>query len=314
MATTLVLLNPHAGGGRAARLQRPLEQWLAQHAGGTELAAPATVELARERLQLLPKSSRVVVVGGDGTLNQMLPALLAGAHTLGLVPCGSGNDIARALGLYRAPWAAALAHALSGPARMMDVGQAVFQTVDANLTVPFLSSFTAGFDSSVGLRALNGPRWLRGLPRYLLATLRELAALRNWELQVQIDGAAVHDGAALFASTLNTPTFGSGMPAVPHAAIDDGQLNLLLAGRFERVTTLLMLPRLLAGRHLGHPRVQTRAFSRLTLHATTPVPLAADGEYLGQTRQLELQVLRSALRVVRGPLAFSFWRGHQIPR
>ncbi len=302
MTTTLVLLNPHAGGGRAARLQTPIHQWLAQHAPGTEFAAPDSVEQARARLQALPRSSRVVVVGGDGTLNQLLPALLAGEHTLGLVPCGSGNDTARALKLHHAPWPAALAHALRGPARSMDVGQAAFYSEGAARTVPFLSSFTTGFDSAVGLRALNGPRWLRGLPRYLLATLRELAALRTWELQVQLDGVAVHDGTALFASTLNTRSFGSGMPAVPHALIDDGQLNLLLAGRFGRISTALMLPRLLAGWHLGHPRVQTRAFSRLTLHASTPVPLAADGEYLGTTQQLELQVLAGALCVVRGPL------------
>ena len=302
MTTTLALLNPHAGGGRAARLQSPIENWLAQHASGVELATPTSVQQARERLQLLPRSSRVVVVGGDGTLNQLLPALLAGEHTLGLVPCGSGNDTARALGLHCAPWAAALAHALHGPAHRMDVGQAVFHNGGAKLTVPFLSSFTTGFDSAVGLRALNGPRWLRGLPRYLLATLRELAALRTWELQVQLDGVPVHDGTALFASTLNTRSFGSGMPAVPHARIDDGCLNLLLAGRFGRFATLLMLPRLLAGWHLGHPRVYTQAFSRMTLHSSTPVPLAADGEYLGTTRQLELRVLAGALSVVRGPL------------
>ena len=302
MTTTLVLLNTHARGGRAAHLQDPLRRWLDQHAHGTELAIPATVTLARERLLLLPPSSRVVVVGGDGTLNKLLPALLVREHTLGLVPFGSGNDTARALNLHHLPWATALTHALRGPSSRMDVGQAVFQSTDMQLTVPFLSSFTVGFDSAVGLRALNGPKWLSGLPRYLLATLRELAALRNWELQVQVDGTTVHAGAALFASTLNTPTFGSGMPAVPRALIDDGQLNLLLAGRFGRANTALMLPRLLAGWHLGHPRVQTRAFARLALHAVTPVPLAADGEYLGTTQQLELHVLASALAVVRGPL------------
>lgn len=298
---TLVLLNPHAGGGRAARLQRPLAQWLAQHAPLAELAAPDTPELARASLRALPAASRVVVVGGDGTLNQLLPALLQGGHTLGLVPCGSGNDTARALGLYRAPWAQALPYALNGAAQAMDVGQAEFETAGQARVAPFLSSFTVGFDSSVGLRALQGPRWLRGLPRYLLATLRELAHLRTWELTLQADGAPVHDGAALFASTLNTPTFGSGMPAVPHARIDDGRLDLLLAGRFGRMATVAMLPRLLAGAHLGHARVHTRAFAGLSLQSRTPVPLAADGEYLGETQALALRVLPLALPVVRKP-------------
>lgn len=301
MTTGLVLLNPNAGGGRARRLQPLLRQWLAQHSPNVELATPGNVALARHLLLQLPPVSRVVVVGGDGTLNQLLPALLQGGHTLGLVPCGSGNDTARALGLYHTPWAAALAHGLQGAAQPMDVGQAIFQTDVGAHTVPFFSSFTVGFDSSVGLRALHGPRWLRGLPRYLLATLREMAALRTWELQVALDGTPLHNGVALFASTLNTPSFGSGMPAVPHARIDDARLDLLLAGRFDRWRTLLMLPRLLAGWHLSHPRVRTQSFSNLQLHSSTLVPLAADGEYLGQSRQLSIEVLPAALAVVRGP-------------
>ncbi len=161
---TLVMLNRQAGGGRAARLQRPMEQWLAQHAPGTELALPTSVEQARERLRQLPKASRVIVVGGDGTLNQLLAALLEQGHTLGLVACGSGNDTARALGLHRVAWADALAHALQGQPRAMDVGQARFDVNGATACVPFLSSFTVGFDSSVGLRALTGRlAWIKQL-------------------------------------------------------------------------------------------------------------------------------------------------------
>ena len=108
--------------------------------------------------------------------------------------------------------------------------------------VPFLACCTSGFDSAVALRALNGPRWLRGLPRYLLATLRELAAFRMWNLTVHSEGKPLRAGLALFASALNTPTFGSGIPITPHASINDGLLDLIVAGRFTRVTTLLMLP------------------------------------------------------------------------
>jgi diacylglycerol kinase family enzyme len=165
--------------------------------------------------------------------------------------------------------------------------------------VPFLSSLTTGFDSSVGLRALNGPKWLRGLPRYLLATLRELANLRTWDVQVTLDDKLVHKGAALFASTLNTRSFGGGMPAVPQALIDDGRLNLLLAKNVGLRETLLLLPRLLLGQHLGHPKVHTQAFQQMQIDAATLIPLAADGEYLGQTRSVRLTVQAGALSVIR---------------
>jgi diacylglycerol kinase (ATP) len=303
---TLILLNPHAGGGRAGRLYAPLARALAGIHRGDGVAVPQftltdSAATALACIDALPRASRVVVVGGDGTLNRLLPALLRGGHTLGLVPAGSGNDTARALGLRGLACDAALRLALGGDASLIDIGEATFDMPPGRQTVPFLSSLTAGFDSAVGLRAINGPRWLRGLPRYLLATFGELAALRNWPLQVSTDGQLIHDGPALFASTLNTPSFAGGMPAVPHARNDDGVLNLLLAGAFGRAGTLWVLPLLLAGRHLGHPKVRTRPFREMVIACSEPVPLAADGEYLGESRRITVRVLPGALRVVHGP-------------
>jgi diacylglycerol kinase (ATP) len=307
----LILLNPHAGGGRAARLYTPLARALAampcdagQQMPHFTLTDSEATALAC--IEALPPASRVVVVGGDGTLNRLLPALLRGGHTLGLVPAGSGNDTARALGVRGMACEAALHLALSGDATTMDVGEAAFPLPQGPQTVPFLSSLTAGFDSAVGLRAIHGPRWLRGLPRYLLATVGELAALRNWPLQVTLDGKFLHNGPALFASTLNTPTFASGMPAVPHARINDGLLDLILAGPFGRAGTLGMLPLLLAGRHLGHAKVRTQAFREMVISSTQPVPLAADGEYLGEARRIAVRVRPGALRVVGAPTALCY--------
>ncbi len=299
---TGVLLNPHAGGGRAAALERPLRAWLQQYAPQVELWTCPDAVRARHKLLSIGQGWRVMVVGGDGSLDQLLPAILHAKHELALVPYGSGNDSARALGLYRAPWQRALAHALTGPVGLVDVGELRYANGAEDCRVPFLSSCTAGFDSSVGLRALLGPRWLRGMPRYLLATARELVHLRNWQVEVVADGTTAYLGRALFASVLNTPTFGSGMPAVPHARIDDGRLDLLVAGGFGRVSTLAMLPRLLVGRHLGHPRVHTQGFTSLRLTSTQPIPLATDGEYRGESCTAEVVVLAQALQVVRGPV------------
>jgi diacylglycerol kinase (ATP) len=296
----LVLVNPHAQGGRAARYMPALHRWLAQHAPHAQLQAPQALADSLALLQALPEGSRVVVVGGDGTLNRWLPALLARRLTVGLVPMGSGNDSARAWGVFGKPWQQALSLALQAPAQAVDTGLARWTDLQGQThDTPFLSSLTAGFDSAVGLRALHGPRWLRGLPRYLWATLQELAHLRTWDLTLHSDGVLRHQGASLFASSLNTPTFGSGMPAVPHARLDDGQLDALLAGPFGRMGALLMLPRLLIGHHLGHPRIGCWPYRQLDIDCTQGVPLAADGEYLGEARQVRLSCQANSLQVVR---------------
>jgi diacylglycerol kinase family enzyme len=108
----------------------------------------------------------------------------------------------------------------------------------------------------------------------------------------------LHSGTTLFASTFNTPTYGSGMPAVPHAQINDGELDLLVAGKFNVAQTLVMLPRLLMAKHLNHPRVMTRRFKRLVIHSSQALPLAADGEYVGEATHVSIRVAPGALRVI----------------
>lgn len=296
--SALVLLNPHAQGGRAARQAPALQRWLRRHAPAVGFAAPATLGEAQACLRALPRGSRVVAVGGDGTLNRWLPALLAGGHALGVVPAGSGNDVARAIGVQALAQADALALALHGPLRRFDVG-----VVDADGTqTPFLSSLAAGFDAAVGLRALRGPRWLRGQPRYLLATLRELAALRCWPVQLACDGQPAWVGEVLFASTLNTPTYGSGMPVAPQARADDGRLEMLRAAAMGRARVLALLPRMLRGTHLGDPRVALQSCAALELaSAGAPLPVAADGEYLGLFERLRVRVAPAALLVAAAP-------------
>lgn len=306
-----VLLNPHAQGGRVARLWPVLQRVLPALDPQASLRSLDTPAEAARVIGALPPGTRVVAVGGDGTLHRWLPALLAAQAELAVVPMGNGNDVGRALGLVplrTQEWVSGstdtlvrrLAHALRAPARAIDLGRVEWTDADGQTqTRPFISSLTVGFDSAVVRRTLDVPSGLRGLPRYLWATLGELVHLSNWPLTVVADGATVHQGAALMASSLNTPTFGAGMPAAPEARIDDGQLDLLLAGRFGRLGALVMLPRLLTGTHRGHARVRLLPYRELSITCPSPVPAAADGEWLGLTRALRVAVQPAALRAVR---------------
>ena len=294
MISALVLLNPYANGGRTLLLEPHIRAFLRTKHPGARLVVTESVAAAHALIKDTPVAQRIILVGGDGTINRTLPPLVSSGRELGIVPLGTGNDVARALGIHGMPWQAALSHALTAASTAVDVGMLTMH----GRNTPFMSSCTSGFDSAVALRALQGPTWLRGRQRYLLATLRELVNLRLWQLTVHVNGKALRGGAALFASVLNTPTFGSGIPAVPHASIVDGTLDLLIAGRFNRITALLMLPRLLFGGHLSDARIYTAPFSELAIHAVPPVPMAVDGEYLGEANEITLRVLPSALRVV----------------
>ncbi len=302
---SVLLLNPNAAGGRAARLRRPIEENLSAFAGHPMLFVSHEAKLARRIVDALPSGSRVVVVGGDGSVSQLLPSLVAGDHELGIVPLGSGNDTAHAMGVGRMGWREALAIALEAPATPVDLGEVRWTNARGfEQHSLFISSLCAGFDAAVAQHSLTLPRWLKGKPRYLGATLLELMALRQFALRSTIDGQAIHAGPVLLASTLNTRTYGAGMPIAPDASVDDGQLDLLLADGMGLGRVLALLPRMLAGRHLGQPGVLHQRFAQLGLQAAQPVPLAADGEFLGEAMSIEVRVRAGALRVAR-PLAVS---------
>jgi diacylglycerol kinase family enzyme len=305
MQPALLVLNPHAGQGRLARWVRARAPALARSHPGLRLHEADDPRAAEAAVRALPRGQRVIVAGGDGSVQRLLAALVDGGHELALLPGGHGDDLARALGLRGLKPEAALSLALNGRAQPIDLGRFTPQDPPGGAQW-FASSLCAGLDAAIAARAtalrmrwhLPLPRSWAGLSRYLRATLKEVAQLQPTVLQVRADGRPVHDGPALFASVLNTATSGAGLRAAPRAQPDDGQLDLVLAGAFSRLGVLAMLPRLMAGTHGSHPRVGLLPLEVLQVHAERPLPLAADGEALPAAQSWRVQVHAHALRVV----------------
>jgi diacylglycerol kinase (ATP) len=289
-----VIINPRAGGGRALTHMLRLKRECPEVFNAIPWLEAEKVSEAALLLNQLPAASRVLVAGGDGTVNRLLGALLANSHQLALMPLGHGNDLARSLGLHRLTARQCLDIAIGPSMRSIDVGQ-VWLNQSQHY---FVSSLCAGFDAAICQRVQEAPQWLMGIFRYLYATLTALSALESWDIRASADDQTLHEGAALFASTLNTPSFGAGMPAAPQASIDDGALDLVIAGNFNRLGALVMLPRLLIGRHIGHVKVTIKPIKSLRLRTKRPMPVAADGEYLGLTQSFEIIVRAGALPVL----------------
>ncbi len=292
MDPAVVIVNPAAGRGRAgarlARLQAWVQRWVPEvpvrvtegpgHA--TEIAASA------------PPGARVVAVGGDGTVHEVVRGL-GGERILGIVPIGSGNDVARMVGLHRVRLERALSTALWGGVLRFDLGRVGDE--------PFASSATAGLDASVARRAFDAPRYLRGLSRYLWALAAELRRLELPQARVWVDGREVYAGPMLLGAAMNSVTYGGGFPIAPMAKPADGRIELVWAGAFGRLGVLGILPRLMAGRHLGHPRIGHAGGVELRVVFDRPVPLQSDGEVLPATGVFEVRVEPGALRVAADP-------------
>ncbi|MBM7775089.1 diacylglycerol kinase (ATP) [Actinokineospora baliensis] len=217
----------------------------------------------------------LVVLGGDGSVHQGVQFCAEHDVDLAIVPAGTGNDLARALGLPGdpVPAADAVAKALvNGTRRRIDLGK-----LDGG---PYFGSvLCAGFDSAVNER-VNRMRWPHGRRRYDLAIVAELAALRHQRLVVITEDERVELEATMVAVG-NTGYYGGGIPVCPGADPADGLLDVTVVGRASRLDLLRILPTLRTGDHVRHPFVRTLRTRRVELGPDNGWVSYADGERLG---------------------------------
>lgn len=272
-AHIVVLSNPTAGRGRARRAAAAVADRFRDRGHDVRVvagdSAAATRMLAVQALEAAP--SLLVVVGGDGTLSCVLDLLVDHDVPMVLIPAGTGNDLARSLGLPLDPIAAADV-ALDGVPRRVDVGE-VRSAEGVRL---FVTVAALGFDARVSDRT-DRLRWPRGPLRYYLALVIELLRLRPVQLDVAIDGEPVERMPSTLIAVGNTASYGGGMPICADAEPDDGALDVVRVRPLGRLRLLRLFPQLLRGRHLGLREVtHRRAYS---VYVSAPDLLVyADGE------------------------------------
>lgn len=303
MTTIGLVVNPTAGKGRGADAGRRAHELLARRGHDvTDLSAPTLAQASdRARAAAVAGLDALVVVGGDGMVHLGINVVAATGLALGIVPAGTGNDIARTLGLPRGDVAAAVAaveRGLAGGPRAVDA---------ARVGVPgraarewFGGVLSCGIDAAVNARA-NAMTWPRGEARYLRALLAELGSFRPYGYRVTIDDVVWESSGALVAIA-NVPWIGGGIHIAPGAQVDDGLLDVVVAADFTRAQVVRIFPAVQRGRHLDHPRVELhRARSVLVeplveLGPHPPVAFA-DGEPIGPL-PLRVDVVPGALSVL----------------
>jgi len=271
---------------------------------------------ARNRSSEEP-SDVIVLFGGDGTIHHHLNELVKLGVPVLVVPVGSGNDFARALGLRRVHNAlAAWQRFCAGQAnvRAIDLGViAPLQTSSASLDRDrsgtselvrgdyFCSVAGVGLDSEVARRAHGLPAWLRGHGGYVLSLIPLI--FRFAPLPIKI---FTHDGSGwtmrshqstMLAAFANTSTYGSGMKIAPHAKMEDGQLDVCVIGGIDPFKLFCLFPTVYFGRHIRIREVQYWRSARVRVETETPLDIYADGEYVCQT-PAEVSVRAAALKVI----------------
>ncbi|MFD2468764.1 diacylglycerol/lipid kinase family protein [Amycolatopsis silviterrae] len=284
-------VHPASGRGAAARIAEAVAARLRPAVDRLDILTAGSVEESRALMRSAHAEGldALIVLGGDGAAHQGVQFCADHGVALGLVPSGTGNDFARALGVPADPRAATdvLAKALqAGRRRSVDLGR-LGETW-------FATVLCAGFDAAVNARA-NAMRWPAGPRRYDLAILAELAAFRPRPIVLHTDDGVLELEATLVAAG-NTPYYGGGVPICPAADPEDGLFDVTVIGTPGRARLLRMLPHLRTGEHVGRPTVHT--FRTRTLRIEAPGwPVYADGEDQGGA-PAEATCVPSALTVV----------------
>jgi diacylglycerol kinase (ATP) len=297
----VVAINPSASFGKGRNVGPAVVttlRGLGHHV--TSLQEPSFAELVESaKAAVATKPDAFIVVGGDGMVNLGTNLVAKTKVPLGLVPSGTGNDMARGMGIPYENTEAAIESLIaclaSGP-RTIDAG--LIRYTDDETGRPaerwFACVLSAGFDAIVNERA-NNMRHPKGPSRYLVALGLELAKLKPIAYRLTLDGKPMDTKAALVAVG-NNISLGGGMKVTPDAIVDDGLLDVLIVQPLSRFAFLRIFPSVFKGEHVRDSRVAIHRVKKVTIDSDS-VAAYADGERVS-TLPIEVEVVPNALRIL----------------
>jgi diacylglycerol kinase (ATP) len=267
-----LLTNPTSGKGKGAKVRdRALVRLRGAGLGVRSLQgrdAGEALDLARQCVA--DGVDALVVCGGDGMVHLAVQAVAETDTPLGIVPAGTGNDVARYFDIPRKDPEAAVDLVVAGRTRTIDLARSGAQY--------FVTVLAAGFDAAVNERA-NRMTWPKGQMRYNIATLAELRVFQPLPYTLQLDDREVSLDAMLVAVG-NGPSFGGGLRITEGAVLDDGLLDVVIIKPISKPDLIRTYPKLFKGTHIHHPQYEHHLVRSVTVAAPGIVSYA-DGERFG---------------------------------
>lgn len=270
----VILFNPTSGGGKGKRYALEVEAFLRKQGRSFILVSGDNFRDCQIKFENSLKEyhgtiTGVIVVGGDGMVHLAIQSLALTSIPMALIPAGTGNDFARALGLNLKNPLKIFDQVFLAEPRAVDLGK-----IDDRFFAAILST---GFDSVVNERA-NSLTFIRGRMKYNIAIALVLSTFRPKRYSFRIDAVEFTTHAMLIAVS-NGLSYGGGMKVTPHAKIDDGLFDVMVLGPISKFEFLRVFPRVFTGTHIKHPAVKILRGTKVEI--TSDGLAYADGERIG---------------------------------
>jgi YegS/Rv2252/BmrU family lipid kinase len=283
-----LIVNPYAGGGRAARELDGVQAMLTRLGLEHHLERTESLAHARELAAGAAQAGEIAVAfGGDGLIGAVADAVRHTDGVLGVLPGGRGNDFVRMLGIPASPQAACRVLA-DGEVRRLDLGVVGDRT--------FIGIASCGFDSMAN-RFANETKLVRGRLVYAYGLLRALVGWRPATFTVTLDDRPPRTVSGYTVAAANSRFYGGGMMLAPDATLHDGMLDVVMILQTPRLRFLRHAPAVVAGAHINLDFVEVLRAHRIQIAASRPFDLYADGDPIAPL-PATVGVLPEAVRVL----------------
>jgi YegS/Rv2252/BmrU family lipid kinase len=302
------IVNPASGGGRTRRVwpriaERMRANGIRLHQYETTGIGDATT-IARRIVQEGVRD--IVVVGGDGTLNEVVNGILADDEVasadvvLSLIPCGTGRDFARSLGIRDPEHAVQII--ADGEVKAVDVGSIAYSQAGGAARRYFVNVADVGLGAETAAWMNSSSKRLGGFLGYLVAATRTILVFAGRPARIRVDDTVVHDGPVGMVVLANGKFFAGGMLIAPDASLCDGAFDVFVLDDVPKRTLLLsLLPKVYRGKHVGHSAVHHFRGRTVEIISADRLPFEVDGEQPGST-DIQAHVRPGALKV-RAPIS-----------
>ncbi|MCX6150199.1 MAG: diacylglycerol kinase family lipid kinase [Ignavibacteriales bacterium] len=297
----LFIVNPIAGRGRTQKILPKLKTYLDNSSAYSEIFITDKKGRAHEYVSNTTDNFNIIVsVGGDGTLNEIINGLNGNSHIkLGILPYGSGNDFAKALGIKNNFENNIHTIINSTNVFTVDVGKIEYKEFhnDQIIASHFINSCGIGFDALVSQLILKN-HFLKGLPLYLSAVLKALFCFKPFEIDAAFDDKRI-TGKKLLVAIGNGKTSGGGFKLNPYAKLNDEKLDACIIDSLSKLKILQKLSKAITGKHNLLKEVKLLQFQKCTIHLSDPSYLHCDGEVISSSvSKVQIELRKDKLRFI----------------
>lgn len=294
----LFLVNRLSGHGQGLKVWKQTQQLLQEKRIQYDVEFPGSpvhaAYLLRKYMKENDQVKVVVVVGGDGTVQSIANELAACSIPLGVIPAGSGNDFARALGIPLNP-KKALEYILTGVIKKIDIAQSGNKY--------FVTVVGIGIDGKIAQTVNHSwyKKWFNtfrlGRLSYVISLIHVLFSYQPLTVNIKVDEMEMRFSDVWLIAVANIPNYGGGMIICPGASYTDGVFDICIVHGISRFEVIRIFPQVFVGKHILHPGISMLQGQEVKVFSDSPMPAHGDGEMIGET-PIEISIRKEAIHVI----------------